>query len=159
MSTTTFALRPAVAADRTFLRDVFASTRPRELAAIDDASARAAFVEHQFAAQDAHYRGYEDASFSVIEVDGAAAGRLYVARWPSEIRIMEIALLEPFRGRGIGTAVLRSLMEEADASGRSLSIHVEVDNPARSLYERLGFVPAGEQAFAIYVLLSRPAAS
>lgn len=110
-------------------------------------------------AQDEHYRAYDDASFSVIEVDGAPAGRLYVARWPAEIRIMEIALLEPFRGRGVGTALLRSLIEEADASARALSIHVEVDNPARSLYERLGFAPAAEQAFAMYVLLVRPPAS
>ena len=158
MSTAPYALRPAVAADRSFLRDVFASTRPRELEVLDEA-ARTAFVEHQFAAQDEHYRGYDSASFAVIEVGGAPAGRLYVARWPAEIRIMEIALLEPWRGRGVGTAVLRSLMEEADASSRPLSIHVEVDNPARSLYERLGFVPAAEQQFSMYVLLARPPAS
>jgi predicted GNAT family acetyltransferase len=46
-------------------------------------------------------------------------------------------------------------MDEADASGRKLSIHVEMNNPARSLYDRLGFRQAGEQG--IYVLMERPA--
>jgi ribosomal protein S18 acetylase RimI-like enzyme len=68
---------------------------------------------------------------------------------------MDIALAPGFRGRGIGTRLLRSLMDEADASGRKLSIHVEMNNPARSLYDRLGFRPAGEQG--IYVLMERPA--
>ncbi len=152
------ALRPVAAEDRAFLREVFASTRPRELAALGAPEAREAYVEHQFTAQDEHYRTYPGATLSVIEVDGAAAGRLYVARWPEEIRIMEIALLDPYRGAGVGTALLRSLVEEADAAGLPLTIHVEVDNPARSLYARLGFVPAAEQRFEMYVLLSRPPA-
>jgi predicted GNAT family acetyltransferase len=45
-------------------------------------------------------------------------------------------------------------MEEADASSRKLSIHVEMNNPARSLYGRLGFEPAGEHG--VYLLMERP---
>jgi ribosomal protein S18 acetylase RimI-like enzyme len=90
----------------------------------------------------------------VIEVDGSLAGRLYVHRVPSEIRIMDIALVPEFRGRGIGTRLLEELIEEADGSGRKLSIHVESNNPARSLYDRLGFRPAGEHG--IYILMERP---
>jgi predicted GNAT family acetyltransferase len=48
-------------------------------------------------------------------------------------------------------------MDEADASSRTLSIHVEQNNPARSLYDRLGFLPAGEHG--VYVLMERPPAS
>jgi ribosomal protein S18 acetylase RimI-like enzyme len=153
-------LRPVEDADRAFLSELYGSTREQELAQVawDDGTKRA-FVEQQFSAQDAHYRAnYPGATLDVIEVDGAPAGRLYVHRGPSDIRIMDIALAPSFRGRGIGTSLLRALMEEADASGRKLSIHVEMTNPARSLYSRLGFVPAGEHG--IYVLMERqPAAS
>jgi ribosomal protein S18 acetylase RimI-like enzyme len=148
-------LRPVRDGDRAFLVDLYASVREQELAQVpwDDAT-KSAFVEHQFAAQDAHYRGnYPGATLDVIEVDGTRAGRLYVHRGPSDIRIMDIALAPSFRGRGIGTALLRSLIEEADASRRKLSIHVEANNPARSLYERLGFAPAGEHG--VYVLMER----
>jgi ribosomal protein S18 acetylase RimI-like enzyme len=123
----------------------------------DDGTKRA-FVEQQFSAQDAHYRAnYPGATLDVIEVEGSPAGRLYVHRGPSDIRIMDIALAPEFRGRGIGTELLKGLMEEADASSRKLSIHVEQNNPARSLYDRLGFEPAGEHG--VYVLMERPPAS
>jgi ribosomal protein S18 acetylase RimI-like enzyme len=151
-------LRPVEEADRAFLVGLYASTREEELAQVGwDEPLKRAFVEQQFSAQDAHYRAnYPGASLDVIEVEGAPAGRLYVHRGPSDIRIMDIALAPPFRGRGIGTALLQELMEEADASRRKLSIHVEMNNPARSLYDRLGFRPAGEHG--VYVLMERPPA-
>jgi ribosomal protein S18 acetylase RimI-like enzyme len=146
-------LRPATDGDRAFLVSVYASTRADELERAGwDEDVKRAFVEHQFGAQDTHYRAnYPGATFDVIEVDAEPAGRLYVFRGEKEIRIMDIALAPAFRGRGIGTALLRELMDEASASGRSLSIHVEMTNPARRLYERLGFEPAGEHG--IYVLM------
>ena len=150
-------LRAVADADRAFLIDLYASTREEELAHVawDDATKRA-FIEHQFSGQDAHYRAnYPGAALDVIEVDGERAGRLYVFRGKSDIRIMDIALLPAFRGRGIGTELLRSLMAEADASGRKLSVHVEANNPARTLYQRLGFAPVGEHG--VYLLLERPA--
>ena len=152
-------LRPVADADRAFLVDLYGSTREDELAQVEwDDGARAAFVEHQFAAQDSHYRAnYPGATLDVIEVDGAPAGRLYVHRGEGDIRIMDIALMPAFRGRGIGTRLLGSLIDEADACGWKLSIHVETNNPARSLYDRLGFRPAGEHG--IYVLMERPPAS
>ena len=146
-------VRPATEADRDFLLSVYASTREKELAQVEwEEGAREEFLEHQFSVQDHHYRtNYPGATFDVIEVDGERAGRLYVHRGTGEIRIMDIALAPAFRGRGIGTALLRELMDEAGGSGRALSIHVEANNPARRLYERLGFVPAGEHG--IYVLM------
>ena len=146
-------LRPATDADRDFLLSLYASTREEELTQVSwEEGAREGFLEHQFSAQDHHYRtNYPGATLDVIEVDGEPAGRLYVHRGPDEIRIMDIALVPAFRGRGIGTGLLRELMEEAAGSGRSLSIHVELNNPARRLYERLGFVPAGEHG--VYVLM------
>lgn len=90
----------------------------------------------------------------MIVVGGESAGRLYVARWKEELRIVDIALLPDFRGRGVGTALLRRLMDEADAAGKPLSIHVEVNNPARSLYDRLGFEEVEDRG--VYVFLRRP---
>jgi ribosomal protein S18 acetylase RimI-like enzyme len=152
-------LRPVADEDRPFLVELYASLRAAELALAPwDGATRRAFVEHQYAAQDAHYRAhYPGATLDLVEVDGERAGRLYVHRGPSDIRIMEIALLPPYRGRGIGTDLLRTLVEEADANGRKLSIHVEANNPIRRLYDRLGFRPVGEHG--IYVLMERDRAS
>ena len=89
----------------------------------------------------------------MIVAGGEPAGRLYVARWEDEIRIVDIALLPEHRGNGLGTSLLQELIEEADAAGKPLSIHVEQNNPARPLYARLGFEEAGE--FGVYVLMRR----
>ncbi len=146
-------LRPVVDADRPFLVDLYGSIREPELVHVPwDAATKRAFVEHQFAAQDAHYREhYPGATMDVVEIDGEPAGRLYVHRGRSDIRIMDIAIAPAYRGRGIGTALLRALVREAAASGRKLSIHVEANNPARRLYERLGFTQAGETG--VYLLM------
>lgn len=134
-------LRRSAAADRILLRDVYASTRAAELDQVSWAPGqREAFVDMQFDAQDHEYRRLNPhGAFDVVEVDGVAAGRLYVDRRPGDLRIIDIALLPEYRGRGIGSALITGLQRQALAEGRIVSIHVEVHNPARSLYERLGF--------------------
>jgi GNAT superfamily N-acetyltransferase len=147
--------RPAHPEDRDLLRAVYASTRAEELAAVPwTAEQKAAFVRMQFDAQDAHYHEhYEGATYEVIEVDGAPAGRLYIHRRPKEIRLVDIAILPPFRGAGIGTRLLEELISEAKERGVPLTIHVELFNPARSLYERLGFRAVEEHG--VHLLMER----
>jgi ribosomal protein S18 acetylase RimI-like enzyme len=148
-------LRPVAEsdADRRFLLAVYTSTRLQELAVTDwSAEQVAAFCEMQFNAQAEHYRlHYPTAELSVIQRDGAPAGRLYVDRWSQEIRIMDIALLPEHRGCGIGTALLQVLQREAAAAGKKLSIHVERMNPALALYQRLGFQIAEDKG--VYLLM------
>jgi ribosomal protein S18 acetylase RimI-like enzyme len=146
-------LRPVSSSDRDFLLAVYASTREEELAPVPWTDAeKAAFIEQQFEAQDRYYREhYPGGSLDVVEWDGVAAGRLYVARWSDEIRVIDISLLPDFRGRGIGTRLLRGLLDEAARGRRRLSIHVEKHNPALRLYERLGFAPAADRG--VYLLM------
>jgi ribosomal protein S18 acetylase RimI-like enzyme len=146
-------LRPVRPSDRDFLLALYGSTRADELALVPwTDEQKAAFVAHQFDAQSAHYaQHYRGMTSDVIVVDGAPAGRLLVARWAEEIRIVDVSLLPDFRGRGIGTGLLRELIAEAGKAGKRLSIHVEVNNPAMRLYRRLGFAPVGE--VGVYLLM------
>lgn len=134
-------LRAATPDDTDLLRAIYTSTRADELAQTDwSEEQKAQFCRMQFEAQDTHYRAhYPGARFLIIEEHGAAAGRLYLADWEKETRIMDLALLPAHRNRGIGTALLRHLQDSARAAGRALSIHVERFNPALRLYQRLGF--------------------
>jgi GNAT superfamily N-acetyltransferase len=140
------ALRPVRDDDEPFLLSVYASTREEELAPLPwSAEQKATFIAMQFAAQSAHYaQHYTGMSADVVLVDGEPAGRWLVARWREEIRIVDITLLPPFRGRGAGSALLAELMDEATELGKPLSIHVERNNRALGLYTRLGFAPVGE---------------
>lgn len=158
MTRADIALRPIAPEDLGFLRSVYASTRTEELAPVPWTEAqKRAFLDHQFDAQHQHYQThYTGASFDVILHEGRPCGRLYVARWLREIRIIDIALLPESRGRGIGGELLREILGEADRSGRSVTIHVERNNPALALYERLGFRLQEDKG--VYLFLERPSA-
>ncbi|MBV9325842.1 MAG: GNAT family N-acetyltransferase [Chloroflexi bacterium] len=146
-------LRPATSEDEPFLYAVYASTRAEELALVDwDEGQKSAFVQMQFAAQHRYYhQHFADAAFQVIVCNGIRAGRLYVVRRPGEIRIIDIALLAPYRNHGVGSRLLQQLLSEAAETGQRVSIHVERFNPALRLYTRLGFAEKEDQG--VYLLM------
>ena len=151
-------LRPAEESDRPFMLRVYACIREPELEAAGMPREQwPPFLEHQFEAQSRHYETYENISFEVVLVDGEPIGRLIVARWPEELRVVDIALLPECRGRGIGGGLLWKLIEEAEERVVKVSVHVERSNPAQGLYSRLGFHRVAEDD--VYLLLERPAAA
>ncbi|WP_281035962.1 GNAT family N-acetyltransferase [Mesorhizobium sp. M7A.F.Ca.US.008.03.1.1] len=133
--------RAAVEADMPFLSRLYASTRFEELAATPWTEAqKAEFLGMQFQSQHAHYRKhYPEAHWLVVERAGQDIGRLYIERWPSQHRIIDIAFLPHHRRQGYGRALLSDLVDEAWLAGKSVSVHVEKNNPARRLYLGLGF--------------------
>jgi ribosomal protein S18 acetylase RimI-like enzyme len=139
--------RPIADADLPFLYRVYASTRAEELAPVPWSEAqKAAFLTMQFRAQHADYqRNYPDADWLVATRAGEPVGRLYVRRGERAHGVIDIAFLPEHRGQGLGTAVMRDLMDEAAKAGKALSIHVEKFNPAMHLYRRLGFQTVEDQ--------------
>jgi ribosomal protein S18 acetylase RimI-like enzyme len=150
-------LRPANAADTPFLQRVFRSTREPELARLPWTDAqKEQFCAMQFAAQDRGYRAaHPAAEFLIVLCGDDEAGRLYRAGTADALHILDIALLPPWRNRGVGTHLLRETMARAAARGVPLAMHVAKDNPARRLYARLGFVECADDG--VYVRLERRA--
>jgi ribosomal protein S18 acetylase RimI-like enzyme len=72
-------------------------------------------------------------------------GRLYLHRRQDEIRIIDIALLTEHRGKGIGSLLMLDILEEATQAALPVRIHVERNNPALRLYQRLGFRAIADQ--------------
>ncbi|MEM8696427.1 MAG: GNAT family N-acetyltransferase [Pseudomonadota bacterium] len=134
-------LRPATEGDLRFLSALYASTRQEELAPLPwSETEKAAFLDMQFRAQHSHYHEhYPDALWLIVEHGDVDIGRLYLEYWPSEHRIIDIALMPDARGKGIGQTLLRDVMKGARAEGKTVGIHVEKANPAMRLYRRLGF--------------------
>jgi GNAT superfamily N-acetyltransferase len=135
-------LRPIREEDRGFLRQVYASTRAEEMTLLNwTESEKADFLQMQFEAQDRYYHDqFREARYDIIELDAHPIGRLYVDRRTEAIRIIDIALLPEHRNRGFGSRLLKDLMAVASQTGQPVNIHVELNNPAISLYLRLGFV-------------------
>ena len=140
-------LRPMVEDDLPFLRQVYSGTRTEELQQTGwDDSEKESFLQMQFDAQHSHYlKHFPHASFEIIEKEGRPIGRLYLDRRPKEVRIIDIALLPEERGAGIGGALMQQVLDEAAAVGKPVRIHVERNNPAMRLYDRLGFQEIEDQ--------------
>ena len=145
--------------DESFLLGVYGSTRLEELALTNwDEAQRDAFLRMQFTAQRTHYRErYPEAEHLIIELDGESVGRLYVAEIEAEIRIVDVTVLPEHRSAGIGTPIIRKLMEEAAAIGKPLRIYVESFNPSQRLFERLGFVKVDESGYSYLLAWQAPA--
>jgi ribosomal protein S18 acetylase RimI-like enzyme len=94
----------------------------------------------------------KDSTTYVIEFDGRSVGRLRVVRTAEQIEIAGIQVLPDDQRCGIGTAVIRALMQEGKQKGLPVVLQVEKDNPdAKRLYLRLGFEPQGETSDTVWM--------
>jgi ribosomal protein S18 acetylase RimI-like enzyme len=146
MPAPTPSLRLATGADEPFLFQLYASTRAEELAPLGWSRAqRETFLRSQFAARRTSYaQAFPTAVPEVVMGRSRPIGALIINRTPTEIRIVDIALLPAHRGKGHGAHLLQALIDEARAAGKPLRLQVLKNNPALRLYLRLGFAPTGE---------------
>ena len=156
-----YRLRPATPADEPWQLAIYASTRADELVLTGWPREQCeAFATQQHRAQQQHYTRHYPQSVCHLILAGDAtdevAGRLWLDERADRLHILDIALLPAWRGLGLGTRCLQALAREAEARGRGLSIQVEIHNPARRLYERLGFVADGAPQ-GLYQAMLRPA--
>ena len=127
--------RPATEADVPFLLALRRQTMDVHLAATGADTSEA----HHLARL--RY-GFEHAC--VLELDGRPVGLLKVRRAPEEWDVIQIQLGPELQGKGMGRMLLQQVIEEATAAGAGLKLSVLKANPARRLYERLGFAIVDE---------------
>jgi GNAT superfamily N-acetyltransferase len=108
-------LRQATSADQPFLQRLYASTRPPSRLRGCDTDAEALLVRVQFLAQQTFWlRQFPDADHTIIVEHQQPIGRLYVHYGEHEIRLLDLTLLPPCRGRGIGKGLLRGLQAHGE---------------------------------------------
>lgn len=133
-------LRQVSREDESFLFDLYCQTRTEEIRDWGwDDQQRQVFLRMQFAAQSAHYRGYPGLHHLIILSTERPVGRICLSEREDEILLVDISLVADSRRQGIGGALIGCLCHSAGSSGRSVSLHVTVTNPAINLYRRLGF--------------------
>ncbi|MFI7019891.1 GNAT family N-acetyltransferase [Streptomyces sp. NPDC050164] len=96
--------------------------------------------------------GYSPQHTSVITAKGTFAGS--VALRPSQdAHWLEHFYLSPdVQGQGLGSAVLRTLLDKTDTTGDLVRLNVLQGSPARRLYERHGFTVESEDPVDIFML-------
>lgn len=135
-------LRKVEEKDASFIEEVYGSTREKELMLTNWTELqKKAFVTMQSMAQLAEYKNkFPGALFQIIMYNNKSAGRFYTWENETEIRLIDITLLPQFRGKGIGSQLLKDLIKKSNRIQKKISLHVEQDNPALELYRQLGFV-------------------
>ena len=132
--------RPIQPEDEPFLRALFLDTREALAASLAGNLSAGDLLDMQFRARESFYRSqFPKAVRTLFLLEGRPAGYWVIDRNARSLHLVDIAFLKEFRGSGIGSAVLESLIEESQAAGLPITLHVAHDNPARRLYERLGF--------------------
>lgn len=77
----------------------------------------------------------------VVMGGGDTVGVVGLVHHVDQVYVTRIEVHPDAQNQGIGTAVLRQILQEAGEVGKAVSLHVFGINPARRLYERLGFRP------------------
>ena len=80
----------------------------------------------------------------IILLSGAPVGLLKVAKEGKEWDLIQIQIVPERQGTGLGSGILQKLLDEAVHSQAAVILSVLRTNPARRLYERLGFRIVGE---------------
>jgi len=133
-----FTLRPAVQEDLEF---VFKVTK----------AAMGPYVEATWGSwDDGVQRARVAETFSVcthqlVYVGKNLAGVLAVKHHPDHLRLLKVFLHPSFQSKGIGTMLVNRVIELADREGLPVRLRALRVNPAKSLYERLGFVVTHEE--------------
>ncbi len=110
----------------------------------------AAGVTQSEAESMARVRAFLDVA-QVIEAEGQSVGVLKVSAEPESLRIVQLQLLPQHQGMGIGTSLVQAVLKQAQAQGKKVTLSVLRVNPARRLYERLGFRVVGEDELSFHM--------
>jgi ribosomal protein S18 acetylase RimI-like enzyme len=140
-------LRDASAADESFL------LRLRKLAMTEHLQKAGVPID-----DETHFQrirsNFEDAK--VVRAGEEDVGLLKLSRTDAEWHLHQLQIIPDYQGLGIGNAVLRRVLAEAGHANVAVSLSVMHDNPARRLYERLGFAYVGETTSDLKMLWSPP---
>lgn len=145
-------LRAVTPDDESFLFEVFASTRLDEFRFLEEQQ-KQALIRMQYNAQRSQYdEGYPEAESSIILLDDRPVGRMLVDESERDFILVDIALLPEHRKAGLGTHLLRELLNRAIVARKPVRLHVLKSNPALRLYERLGFSRVGNDSMYLEMI-------
>jgi RimJ/RimL family protein N-acetyltransferase len=141
-------LRPRRDRDEAFLRLAFESSREEELKDViwPNEEARHVFFDHQFNAQELHFKNFYDSlDYDIIEYKGKPIGRLVLSWKPDHLDCVDIIIITKHRRQQIGTTIMKAIVKEVDIRKISASLMFEKWKPyLEAFYNKFGFIKTTE---------------
>ena len=107
----------------------------------------------QAAQETGFQQQWDPTQVHIIALDGADIGWLQTITQDHELFVAQMFVDRPFQRRGIGTEVMKRLIGEAARVNQTVRLNVVKINPARRLYQRLGFQVSHEDDRKFYMKL------
>lgn len=102
-----------------------------------------------------HHQRWLERPWFIILAEAQPVGTVSIQWNDTHLRFSEFYLLAAFQRQGIGTQVLQSVLQEADAKGLPAKLEYLKWNPVGSLYKRHGFEVVEENEIH-YFLVRQP---
>jgi putative hydrolase of the HAD superfamily len=90
-------------------------------------------------------KGWENKRPSIILYNNKPIGTIYINKYENSIEIGQFYILPEYQNNGIGSNVLKGILDNADRDGLTVKLMYLSINPAASLYSRMGFKIMGEE--------------
>ena len=132
--------------DEPFIRRLMMETLSTQLAAhLWPEEVRESLLDAQYRIRRQGFRtGEGDIQGAIVLVEAERVAWYVTAEWNDEVRLVNLVVQKELRGKGIGSAILRNLLDASDRSGKTVRLSVATNNQgASNLYERLGFHRTG----------------
>ena len=107
--------------------------------------------------QQLHKERFASQNFWIVNAFGVDVGSLSMNRQPDHFKVDQLFILTKYQGRGIGTAVMVRIIEDASASRIPVRLQVlKVNHRAQAFYRELGFKDVGISEHHVLMELPLP---
>lgn len=150
----TLAVRPALPQDEIFLYELYVALRgPLFASAPITPNQREHLLRMQFRAQLSSYtQQFPNSCYHVVLLDSKPVGRLWVAPAGDAFLLVDIAIHPNVQSKGLGTALVQRLQQEAQNAKLPIRSTVDRFNPGSlRFHQRLGFQIVREDQLQYYM--------
>ncbi|MCG9648944.1 GNAT family N-acetyltransferase [Vibrio brasiliensis] len=113
---------------------------------------KAVFGWDETVQREIHHKEFLEQKPTIIEVDGVAVGSYLVQLHPEHLYFGRFFLLPHYQGKGIGSQVLRAVIDVASQNSLPIKLCYLQGNRVGQLYSRLGFEVTGEDPQFVHML-------
>ena len=97
--------------------------------------------------RELHNRRFAAQDVCIIQFRGTDVGFLSTSSTPDPLKVNQLFILPEYQGKGIGSACLTFILDNASLEGKSVALQVlKANTRGIAFYQRLGFTIVGESS-------------